>query len=321
MPDNSLWDAIAVPRSDFNVRRVDCNAAVPVYWGRDTDGGCLFIIELEGDHTTEYRRNAVAAKGIGVDLRSGDQGRQHLVLKLERHVNRDLFDGLCRTLASNLGQATDSAIALAITLAHIRRWKSFLAGRAQTMSAEEVRGLFAELAFLLELAERTSFGIAAVEAWLGPDRSHQDFLIANSAVEIKAVTGRERNAIRMSSEDQLEALCDRLFLRMYRLSSMPDADGARSLNEIVGECQERFADTDGAEPLDQKLLAYGYVPLPDYDNPRFVISEVRSFRVGNDFPRLVRSGLPAGIMRVGYDIALEAITPFACDQSAVFESL
>ncbi|HHW2725703.1 TPA: hypothetical protein ACUUCB_005095 [Pseudomonas aeruginosa] len=107
MPESSPWDDIAVPGADFNVRQVAVGTAVPCFWGRDASGACLFIVELQGDHAAQYRKNAVTVNGIDVDLRAGDQGQQHLVLALERQVDRDLFEGLCRTLASSLEHATD----------------------------------------------------------------------------------------------------------------------------------------------------------------------------------------------------------------------
>ncbi len=290
---------------------------MPCYWGRDATGACLFILELQGDHTTPFRKGVVMVHGIDVDLRGGDSGHQRLVLTLEKQVDRDLFEGLCHTLASALERATDSASSLAVTLAHIRRWKTFMSGRSQHLSAEEVRGIFAEITFLLELIERQSSTAAAVEAWLGPDKSHQDFIFGNTAVEIKALTGTERSTVRISSEDQLESLNDELFLRIYRLSSLPDAAGARSLNDIVAAVQALLAEAEAVEEFDRKLVAHGYAPLPDYDQPRFIVSDTHSYRVVEGFPRLTRSQLPAGIDRVAYDIRLETIAPYECDNGGV----
>lgn len=318
MPEASPWDEIPVPSADFNVRQVAPGTAVPCFWGRDSGGACLFIVELRGDHAARYRKSAVAVNGINVDLRAGDQGHQRLVLALERQVDRDLFEGLCRTLASSLEHATDSASSLAVSLAHIRRWKSFLAGRSQHLSAEEVRGLFAEIVFLMELIDRQMSGGAAVDAWLGPERSHQDFMFGNTAIEIKSLSGAERSSVRISSEDQLESLNDALFLRVYRLTSFADAAEARSLNDIVTAAQTRLGEADAVEAFERKLVALGYAPLPDYDAPRFVVSNVRSYRVDDSFPRLMRSQLPAGIANVAYDIKLEAIASFECDEAAIF---
>lgn len=320
MPESSPWDGIAVPGADFNVRQVAGEMAVPCFWGRDTGGACLFIIELQGDHTAQYRRNIVGVNGIEVDLRAGISGQQRLVLTLEKQVDRDLFEGLCRTLASALEHASDSESALAVALAHIRRWKTFLSGRGgQHLSADEVRGLFAELTFLLELMDRLPSTGAAVEAWLGPERSHQDFIFGNTAVEIKSLSGTERSTVHISSEDQLESLNDALFLRIYRLSNLPEARGARSLNDIVSAVQALIANAEVVEDFDRKLVIHGYAPLPEYDEPRFAVSEVRSYRVEQEFPRLIRSKLPVGITKVAYEIRLEAVARHECDGGEVFE--
>ncbi len=317
MPESASWDDIAVPSADFNVRQVLCATTVPCFWGRDTTGAYLFIVELKGDHTVEFRKNLVTVHGIDVDLRGGEPGKQRLVLTLDQQVDRDLFEGLCRTLASALERAVDSASSLAVALAHIRRWKTFLSGRNQYLSAEEVRGLFAELTFLLELIERLPSSAVAVEAWLGAERSHQDFIFGNMAVEIKSLTGTERSTVRISSEDQLDSLNDALFLRIYRLSSLSDALGAQSLNQLVTAVQAKLGEAEAVEALDRKLVAHSYAPLPNYDAPLYVVSDVRSYRVGDGFPRLIRSQLPEGIGQVAYDIRLEAIAPYICDNGEV----
>lgn len=321
MADSSPWDGIAVPSTGFNVRQVPIETAVPCFWGRDTTGACLFIAELQGNHTDQFRKNVVSVHGIDVDLRGGETEQQRLVLTLDNQVNRDLFEGLCRTLASALERASDSASSLAVALAHVRRWKTFMSGRSQHLSAEEIRGLFAELTFLLELIERLPSSAVAVEAWLGPERSHQDFIFGNIAVEIKSLSGTERSKVRISSEDQLESLNEALFLRIYQLNSLSDATGSQSLNEIVTVVQAQLGEAEAVEAFDRKLVAHGYAPLPNYDSPRFVVSNVHSYRVGEGFPRLIRSQLPNGIDRLAYDIRLEAIAPYAWDNGEVIAGI
>lgn len=320
MPEASPWDDIAVPESDFNVRQVSDRTPVPCFWGRDVAGDCLFIVELEGEHGDQFRHNHVTVRGIDIDLRNGGMNRQHLLLTLDRQVDRDLFGGFCRSLASALEQATDSASALSVALTHIRRWKMFLAGGPQRLSADQIRGLFAELAFLLELLNHTYSPKVAVAAWLGSEMSQHDFELPDSAVEIKSLSGAERNAVRISSEDQLESLKNHLFLRIYRLSALEsstDATATRTLNKIVREVEDRI-DSDSAIEFDRKLAARGYAPLPDYDVTAFAINEIRTYLVARDFPRLIRSRLDSGISSVSYEIKLEHIDSHQCDDEDVF---
>jgi Putative PD-(D/E)XK family member, (DUF4420) len=318
MPDTYPWDSISVPGADFNVLHVEGDRAIACYWGKDKTGSCLFILELLGDHTAAFRRSTVAVNGLTVDLRSASMGYQRLVLTLDRQVDRDLFESLCRGLETALTAASDSSTALEITLAHLKRWKLFLAGRgSQHLSDDAVRGLFAELVFLRELVKRLGSD-GGVEAWLGPERSHQDFIFGNTSVEIKSLSGTERGEVQISSEDQLEALNDHLFLRIYRLSSLADAVGALSLNELVSAVQSELSTAESVMAFDRKLIAHGYAPLSEYDHPRFSVSDIRTFGFGAGFPRLIRSELPVGITKVSYSIRLEAIESFRVDDSSVF---
>lgn len=55
------------------------------------------------------------------------------------------------------------------------------------------------------MIDRQPSSAVAVEAWLGPEKSHQDFIFGNTAVEIKSLSGTERSTVRISSEDQLKS--------------------------------------------------------------------------------------------------------------------
>ena len=320
MSKSTPWDDIGNPNTDYTVRRVVGSGDIPIYWGKDVGGQCLLIVELEGDYGELFRKDSTNVHGIGVDLRNGEQPRQQrLVLTLEKQVDRDLFLGLCETLIASLVLVNDSAVALAVALSHLKRWKAFLAGRKTRMlSPEEVRGLFAELHCLRALYAYRLTQVAAVDAWCGPDDVHQDFVFGNTAVEVKSLSGRERSAVRISSEDQLEGLSDNLFLVIHRLSNMPDSERAQSLNDIVRTIEHELTETEALAQFSKKLATFGYAPLSDYDTPRFLISGTQGYRVEGKFPRLTRSLLPEGIARLAYDIKLEAIEPFECDQEQIF---
>ena len=311
------WDDIGSPNVDYNVRRVAGSGSIPLFWGKDLDGDCLLIIELAGDHHVQFRKDGTSVHGIGVDLRQSDEpGQQRLVLTLEKHVDRDLFFGLCETLVASLANVTDPSAALSVALTHIKRWKAFLAGRKSGgLSPEQVRGLFAELQLLRALYAERLPATDAVAAWCGADRVQQDFIFGDTAVEVKSLSGRERNAVRISSEDQLESLTSSLFLMVYRLSELPESDQAMSLNALVQLIEQEIGEAEALEQFSRMLAAYGYAPLAEYDAPRFLVSDTTAYRVVEGFPRLIRSQIPQGIARLSYDIELESIRPYLCDET------
>lgn len=321
MMNNSPWDEITIPEKDFNVRQISENTSVPCYWARDSRGNCLFIVELKGDHTLQFRRDFVKLNGIVIDIRSGEYEQQRFILSLQKQVDRDIFEALCNALIVSLKNATDSASSLAISLAHLRRWKAFLAGLSQQLSGEEVRGLFAEITFLSELLDQDISSNDAVDTWFGAERSHQDFIFGNASVEIKSISGTQRGTVRISSEDQLESINDFLFLRIYKLSALTESAVAKSLNEIIDIIYLKLNNAEAIDAFDKKLAACGYLPIPQYDLPRFVISEVSTYKIDNDFPRLIRSQLPAGVTNISYDLKLENIASYRCDEQLIFKGI
>ncbi len=209
------WEQIATPAVDYNVRLAARDMIVPAFWGKDARGQWLTIVELQGDHSGEFNRDPIVVHGISVDLRAGETaGTQRLVLALLDKTDADLFFSLCEALVATLVPVSDSAVALSVTLAHLRRWKAFLSGkRTGVLSAEQVRGLFAELQFLRDLYLTRLPHRESVAAWCGADRVQQDFIFRDNAVEVKSLSGKERNAVRISSEDQLELFRVAFFLR------------------------------------------------------------------------------------------------------------
>jgi hypothetical protein len=319
--DSSPWDSISMPKSDYAIRRVAEKTGVPLNWGRDSAGHCLLIVELNGDHTEQFRQGTSRLHGIDVDLRSGEcAGQQRLVLTLARQVDADLFLSLCQSLIVHLAQVTDSASALSLALTHLKRWKAFLAGKQARLSPEEVHGLFAELHALHHLCAILPHD-EAVRAWTGADDAQQDFMFGNRAVEVKALSGKARGSVRISSEDQLDTVLEHLFLLTVHLSEMPGDDLSRtacSLNESVARIERELSCAWAVEAFADKLANRGYVPLPDYDRPRFAVLGTQGHRVTEDFPRLIRANMPLGIVRVCYDIHLETITAFRCSNEDIW---
>lgn len=313
MSKDNPWNSITKPSIDYSVRKIRSSSSIPLFWGKDEIGRYLLLIELNGDHLAYYKANTTTVKGMKIDLRqSAEKTKQNLIVTLEQQVDADLFHGLCKTLTSSLQSVFTSDEALAVALVHIKRWRIFFSGqRKNVLSPEEVRGLLAELEFLRFLYRTGLTQRSAIEAWNGPNGSHQDFIYENNAVEIKSLSGQERSSIRISSEDQLETLCENLYLVTTMLIAQ-ETEGALSLNDAVKRIYDELSGQQADELFTAKLAAAGYVELLEYDSPKFLIGNVQAYSVSGEFPKLTRSSLPEGVVRVGYEIKLENIADFKC---------
>ncbi|MFA7478805.1 MAG: PD-(D/E)XK motif protein [Acidimicrobiia bacterium] len=308
MTSATPWEEIDVPSYDYNVRAVRDAGPSPVYWGRNIHGQYLLLVDLDGDYTDTFHRENVAVRGLKIDLRSSEiVGHQRLVLTLESKSNVDLFSAFCDSLVSALRSATDSTSTMQLTLGTLRRWRAFLAsGRPDVLSSSEVRGLVCELEVLQQILSRHNERYA-VESWVGPFGSPQDFVLSNTAIEVKAVTPRDGNAVRISSEDQLESECAKLLIAVIRLDEGTLDEGAASLNELVSSLSSAISEPLVQELFLDRLMKCGYLPLAEYNTPRYVVKRREQYLVGDTFPKLVRSGLPSAIREVSYSIQIESI--------------
>lgn len=321
MTMNTPWDDIKTPSSNYNVRLVHNSAGLPLYWGKNPCGECMFIVELEGDHIEQYRKTRLTIKGVGIDLQQSTTqlDRQQFILSLEKHVDRDLFLVLCESLIKSLYDEQNSAVGLSIALNHLKRWKLFLSGKKKrVLSSEEIRGLFGELTFLKLLYQKHLHKDEALEAWCGPDRTNQDFIYDDLAVEIKTLSGKERKRVNISSEDQLESTKKFLYLSIYHLNTSSGSDLGKTLNELVTEIESDIEDLETSENFTKKLLDYGYIPIDHYDKPKFTVTGTQTYHVRDEFPRMTRSGLETGICQVSYKIEIEYIEPFKVEEEYLF---
>ena len=160
-----------------------------------------------------------------------------------------------------------------------------------------------------------------VEAWQGPEDSHHDYIFSDVSIEIKSLSGRERNSVHISSEYQLDKINSELFLKIFRLSASQESKNLISLNDLVKSIEKTIQSAEALEKFSTKLAKSGYVELREYDTPKFTVIDEKSYDVVSAFPKLVRATLPAGVIRTRYDIELERIKPFEYKNEAIKEKL
>lgn len=315
----SPWAEISTPDQDYNVRKVK-DSASPLYWGKDSGGRPLFVMELASDQASLYMQHHVKIRGIDSDLRGLVQQPelQRLVLALAREADQEFFQMICAGIIERVDQIDDSAAKLQVAFEYLQRWKAFMASeRKRILSPAEKAGLFGELLFLRKLLEKGIPEDEAVASWLGPDGNHQDFLFRGAAIEIKALTGYERSAVRISSEDQLETTCEHLFLYIYLLKSSAGAESALTLNALAQQIDSQLENEAVRLAFQTALAKRDYVEISEYSRPTYSVQKELSYSVAPGFPRLVRSQLPPGVVKIAYDVQLEHIEPFRCDTDTV----
>jgi putative PD-(D/E)XK family protein DUF4420 len=309
---NNPWSAIQKPSVDFNVRLVDEVHPLRLFWGVDAKSRYLFAYDAAANELPQ-KRSLPNLSGLEVYVVSqGTRGK--LVLVLQNNSNWELFYALCSDLVRATASITDESAGSLILIRRLQRWQELLKRtRASILTPDQIKGLMGELLFLRDpLAIVFGYDLA-VAAWRGPEDGPQDFAINETAVEVKCQSGGSKPMVRISSADQLSPQLPRGYLVVYTLAGQgPDELGSLSLNSLVSTIREDLGGTSTAtrERFEDLLYMAGYLTREEYDDHRFSVVSVKSYQLADGFPRIVNSGLHAGIEFVSYSIRLEACASF-----------
>ena len=231
-------------------------------------------------------------------------------LKDERFA--DVFTALAEDLARRVAETNSAAEAVGVFFGQLGRWQKFLAAESEGLSPEAQRGLWGELHCLHERLVPVMGVEMAVEGWKGGQKAHQDFQFPSGAIEVKTTTAKQPQAIRITSERQLDdsewAL---LFLHVLIIESREN--NAATLPCLVESLRSQLAAHQTLrEVFEDALLASGYMDAHAglYSGHGYLVRAAHGYRVRKKFPRLVETTLPSGVGDVNYAISLAACEPF-----------
>ena len=273
------WSAIEKPSADFNVRLVDVNHPLRLFWGVDSKSRYLFAFDASVSNLPQ-RKSLPNLSGVDVHVASqGPRGK--LVLVLQNNSNWELFYALCSDLVRATATTSAESVASLVLVRRLQRWQELLKrSRSSILKPDEIKGLIGELLFLKDVIS-VAFGYdAAVVAWRGPEGGPQDFAINETAVEIKCQSGGSKPVVRINSADQLSPQLPSGYLVVYTLAGQASEDvDAISLNSLVTDIREDLTSSAAAtrERFEDLLYMAGYLASEEYDEHRFVVVAVKSY--------------------------------------------
>lgn len=325
MPDQ--WDDISRPdHPGFeSEKRADPRHPLEFFRGKDFHGRYVFSLQGRVDRTSVPRPPALS--DIEVSVTEPTPGRCRLSLTLAESDQKDIFRALCANLmdATSGLQRGEDGRGIVIVVNRLRRWHELLRRRRDDLlSRQQVIGLMGELLFLHDRLLPRLAPIDAVGTWRGPYGDEQDFVLGNRIVEIKAQLSSADKRVRISSEDQLDTSSHEILLVHQALSPADRMDAvARTLNQLVDDLLATF-DRDAPEAADlfrSGLIEAGWRNRPEYDETAWIGAGTVFLEVGEGFPRIVPSDLPAGVDRVSYALRLDACEAFVVEEEDALRML
>jgi hypothetical protein len=252
-----------------------------------------------------------ACKGFTVEtVELPFQGSRYYCLAITRQpaASIDIFSAMLDDIVAVLEHKSRSeADHISAVIERILGWQRFMSREDDgVLRAEDEVGLLGELHVLRSLIGSGLPISEAVDWWQGPIDSLHDFVCPRGDIEVKSSVRAGAFSANVGSLDQLdESLVQPLYLAAVQFSL--SASGLRLPQHIDSVRGLLSSDPAIIGAFEGKLLAAGYhqVSAARYHR-QFSYLLTSLYEVHEDFPRLTRSKVPAGVVDAKYRLEIDA---------------
>lgn len=307
MPLDDRWNALIANNEGQFFQRIDDSHPLDIYIGKESSGEPVLLLVTDKTPPPSHEYQA-----IHLLSRTRNDHRWAVLFKLVRPELVKVFFLLCDDLIESCRQVGAGDDPVARLMARFTRWQRLLdRGHDGLLSELELRGLMGELLFLFYRVLPGNDPLGSVTAWTGPMGFDQDFSFPNQLCEVKTIT-TSATSIQISSAEQLDVRSTPIRLEVVTLD---DADagtrGSTTPLEVVRQIERALESSpDALDLFDSRLIEAGFVSRVEYGSRYYLYLGMREYEVASGFPSIVRSQLPVGIGKVGYEIQLAACAPF-----------
>lgn len=282
----------------------------------------LLIIPLFNKMGNMKAKNFPLCKGIKVEKilfdKIGPLHNQNCITVSQTSSDNSTFEAFISSLLEDLWpcQAKDVFVTTQKTL---QKWHVFFSKIGdEGLSPEQCRGLYGELHVLRGLLQG-GVNPSLVNYWQGPYREHIDFRVEGLGIEVKTTLSYNPIKVTISSEEQLAGdEVDDVILGV--LSLKLSRKNGETLNQIIEEIKLMLSNW----PLYLKVFqdgihTAGYHSLHSefYEIEKYIILDKQYYKVERDFPRILPSELPKGIVNVRYDVILDGLKEYVIHDSKI----
>lgn len=286
-------------------RRIDADTPHNLFWIIDPLGNYGLRIQTIG--INRHVEGNIQLKGIQMIRDENEANQTGLFLILQNNEDWEIFHTLCMDLIKVVRDNPKGNEMISAVELRLKRWQQLLQQNNKSpFSLQKQMGLFSELLCLRNLVIPKCGIRQSIISWNGPEYDKQDFLLDDTAVEVKSYRASKGDSISISSLKQLDSEKSSLYLAAYALTL---SENGLSIDDIAEEIRLLIRGniiTNQIEDLfESKLIAYGYVPeLINEELYSFIVDNQRLFSITDTFPRITPKDVQDPIMSVTYSIDL-----------------
>jgi len=297
-------------------RRLRPESPCDLYLGVERPGDLPLLILTVPEDTIADLPHLPSSTGVETVISDGGHGRADVTLRLADPRYTDIFETLAADLVAAVDGVTGPDACAPAFINRFLSWQRFLqrAG-SEGLNSWAQMGLYGELWFLKNHLLEWLPAERAVTSWTGPLGANQDFQPWAVGIEIKCTGTKLPLRVQINNERQLDGTgTEGLFLCVLTLDVRDGSEG--TLPQIVGELRSSLIPSPpAASGFDERLITMGYLNAHEsrYADRAYALRDVRMFRVGPGFPRIIESDVRAGVGDVRYSIGVSDCRPFTVE--------
>jgi len=317
----TAWDALraeARQEPGWHLRRIHVSAPCTIFAALRQPGEAPGLVVEVPAEAVPFDVDLPQSRGLSVEgqlLGPSHGGRARFSLALSDPAYLDVFAVLCDHVAGAAAGMATARLGVREWLRQLHVWQAFLARHgAGGLSDQAVIGLMGELVLFRDhLAVRVG-AEAAVLAWAGPAGEPNDFSLPGGFLEVKASARQAPDAIPIANLAQLDDRRGAILLAHVRFRPDPAGETLPDLVAAVRLLLEGLP-----RPLtdfNARLLAAGYLDMhADLYADRWKAHRLDLYAVHDDFPRLTRADVRAGVRDCSYSVSISDCAPYIAADS------
>lgn len=253
--------------------------------------------------------NLDSSKSINVVCNKRFDGSYYIAFNLMDKKLEVVFLRMCSEIIEFSSNSKSEQDALKKVAIRYKQWRRLMEhNNCAVLSDNKRLGLIGELLYLKMIIETSKPPLAALDGWVGPDGSDQDFVYDGLWREIKT-TCLSSDQISIHSFEQLGNHNDRGELHIYRVDSCaPETNNSFTLRELFKYFTDLFSyDLNLVDSFTNKLNSIGYVDMKDYDKFYYKFYRSDVYDVNDTFPRIVRTDIRPEVKNIEYVLSISNI--------------
>jgi hypothetical protein len=302
------WREMSAHPEGSAFQRIDDSHPLDFYLGRESSGEWVLLLI-----TDECKASSREHHAIHIICRQRADGRWALLFRLMKPELGKLYSLVCEDLVESSRSNPDPSHPASFVLTRFARWQRLLErGHTGLLDDTSLRGLMGELLFLKTVMIPSRGEGEAINGWIGPCGADRDFRFPDHEYEVKTIRDGA-NRVLISSAEQLDLPTKLLDLVIVVMDDATPGSLPEALTplDLVSELRHRLAtDPISLDAFEAKLIDAGFVTRDEYGERAFILQRIRMFRVGEEFPAIRRSLLPAGIGKVSWELLIQEILAF-----------